>query len=153
MMINDHTRSILIATAMIIVHNDTFHKISCQNMLFMKLWLWTLDWRRQTACPHSTHSKIRDFFPIKGHVEQGLYLNRDYIWKFHNANAGMSPPPLSLSQAKPAIKIPTKIYHHLEIPKSWRVQLQLWSTELSLNNLAQQAPQTFLLWEICLWNM
>ena len=51
-------------------------------------------------------------------------------------------PLLSVCEAKPAIKIPTKIYGHLEIPKSWRVQLQLWSTELSLNNLAQQPAQS-----------
>ena len=51
-------------------------------------------------------------------------------------------PLLSPRQpANPAIKIPTKIYGHLEIPKSWCVQLQPWSTELSLNNLAQQAAQ------------
>ena len=67
-------------------------------------------------------------------ILKGIFVNS--ITPMH---AGMFPL-LSVCEAKPAIKIPTKIYGHLQIPKSWRVQLQLWSTELSLNNLAQQAP-------------
>ena len=70
------------------------------------------------------------------------------ICKFHNANAGVFPP-LSLCQAKPAIKIPTKIYCHSEIPKSWRVQLQLWSTELSLNNPPQISFMRNLFVKLC----
>ena len=40
-------------------------------MLFMGL--WTLDWRRKTACPHSTRSKIRHFLQLRDK------LNREVV--------------------------------------------------------------------------